>query len=111
MHRRAFEGPSSTIHGGPRRMRGDLGFGAVVFLFAGHASSEAVVPSTATSTSSTFKGLSPSGGSAVALAKFNGSLVALVADEDDSAIHVFDTKPPKEIATAKVPGVPGQVLV
>lgn len=97
---------SSTIHGGQRRMRGYLGFGAVVLLFASHASSEAVAVAP-----STFKGLSPSGGSGVALAKFNGSLVALVADEDDSAIHVFDTKPPKEIATAKVPGVPGQVLV
>jgi mono/diheme cytochrome c family protein len=45
------------------------------------------------------------------LANFNGALVALVADEDDSAIHVFETKPPKEIAVAKVPGTPGQVLV
>jgi mono/diheme cytochrome c family protein len=84
-------------------MRGYLGFGVCVLMFAGHASSEVVAP--------TFKGLASSGGSAVALANFNGALVALVADEDDSAIHVFETKPPKEIAVAKVPGTPGQVLV
>jgi len=87
-------------------MRGYLGFGVCVLMFAGHASSEVVV-----APSSTFKGLASAGGSAVALANFNSTLVALVADEDDSSIHVFETKAPKEIAVAKVPGVPGQVLV
>jgi hypothetical protein len=47
----------------------------------------------------------------MALARFNGALVALVADEDDSSIHVLETKPPKEIAVTKLPGIPGQVLV
>ncbi|HEY8076158.1 MAG TPA: hypothetical protein VIF62_18660, partial [Labilithrix sp.] len=49
--------------------------------------------------------------SSIALADFRGSTVALVADEDDSSIHVFETKPPREVGVAKVPGKPSQVIV
>src|SRR5258706_1214858 len=58
-----------------------------------------------------FVGRASSGSSALALASYNGALVALVADEDDAAIHVFETSPPREIAVARVPGTPSEVLV
>jgi mono/diheme cytochrome c family protein len=57
------------------------------------------------------RGRTTGGGSGIALADFNGTTIALVADEDDSSIRVFETKKPKEIAVAKVPGVPSQVIV
>jgi DNA-binding beta-propeller fold protein YncE len=49
--------------------------------------------------------------SQIALADFRGGTVAMVADEDDSSVHVFDTKPAKEIGVAKVPGTPSQLMV
>ncbi len=49
--------------------------------------------------------------SSIALADFRGGTVALVADEDDSSIHVFETNPPREIGVARVPGKPSQVVV
>lgn len=57
------------------------------------------------------KGRGSSVGSALALADFRGVPVAIVADEDDSMVRVFELSPAKEIASAKVPGTPSQVLV
>jgi len=87
-----------------RRVIG-LGLGVVALGIAPNALSEV------SGNLPVLKGRATAGASAVALADFNGKTVALVADEDDSAIHVFETSPPKEIAVAKVPGAPTQVLV
>ena len=50
-------------------------------------------------------------GAGVVLTEFDGKTWALVADEDDSAIKVFETKPPREAATVKVAGTPAQIVV
>ncbi len=50
------------------------------------------------------KGRGSSVGSALALADFRGVPVAIVADEDESMVRVFELSPAKEIASAKVPG-------
>lgn len=50
-------------------------------------------------------------GAGVVLTEFDGKTWALVADEDDSSIKVFETKPPREAATVKVAGTPSQILV
>jgi mono/diheme cytochrome c family protein len=50
-------------------------------------------------------------GSGVVLTEFDGKTWALVADEDDSSIKVFETKPPREAATVKVAGTPSQIVV
>jgi DNA-binding beta-propeller fold protein YncE len=87
-------------------MRASLALGLGVLAFVGIADANSDLTQ-----APVLKGHVTSGATAVALAEFNGGLVALVADEDDSAIHVFETKPPKEIAVAKVPGIPASVLV
>ena len=53
----------------------------------------------------------PDAGNGVVLTEFDGKTWALVADEDDSSIKVFETKPPREAATVKVAGTPSQLLV
>jgi DNA-binding beta-propeller fold protein YncE len=50
-------------------------------------------------------------GAGVVLTEFDGKTWALVADEDDSAIKVFETKPPREAATIKLSGTPSQLAV
>ena len=65
----------------------------------------------ASTTEVVLKGRGATNGSAMALADFRGVPVAIVADEDDSMIRIFELKPVKEIASAKVPGIPSQVIV
>src|SRR5262245_46584134 len=91
-------------------MQRQWGFGLCVLAFVG-AARDAASENAAQTPQATFTSRGTAGSSAIALASFNGGLLALVADEDDSAIHVFEAKPPKEIAVAKVPGVPSQVIV
>jgi cytochrome c len=59
--------------------------------------------------------LRPLGGSrssgTVVLAEQSGRILALVADEDDRALHVLDLENRKEIASMPVAGAPTQVLV
>lgn len=50
-------------------------------------------------------------GASVVLTDFDGKTWALVADEDDASLKVFETKPPREAATIKLPGTPAQVAV
>jgi DNA-binding beta-propeller fold protein YncE len=50
-------------------------------------------------------------GAGVVLAEFDGKTWALVADEDDSAVRIFETKPPHEAAIVKVAGTPSQIVV
>jgi DNA-binding beta-propeller fold protein YncE len=50
-------------------------------------------------------------GAGMVLTEFDGKTWALVADEDDAAIKVFETKPPREAATIKVAGTPSQLVV
>jgi len=50
-------------------------------------------------------------GSTVALGKVRGHTLAFVADEDGPAIDVIDTETMRQVATAKLTGRPGQILV
>jgi len=59
----------------------------------------------------TFKPMKADVGAGMVLADFDGKTVALVADEDDQTVRIFETKPPREVAQAKVPGTPSQIVV
>jgi DNA-binding beta-propeller fold protein YncE/mono/diheme cytochrome c family protein len=49
--------------------------------------------------------------SAVALARWNGRVVALVADEDDRSLHAIDVERRSELGETPLAGVPSQILV
>jgi len=87
------------------RMRGSFALVGLCVLASAHDASSDMTQAPV------LKGRVTPGATGLALAEFNGGLIALVADEDDQAIHVYETKPPKEIASAKVPGTPSSVLV
>ena len=50
-------------------------------------------------------------GSMVALAELDGRTVAYVADEDDAVVRVIDVDDGRELSSARVGGVPGQLVL
>lgn len=50
-------------------------------------------------------------GSTVALAELDGRTVAYVADEDDALVRVIDVDDGRELSSARVGGVPGQLVL
>lgn len=53
-------------------------------------------------------------GSTVVMARVHGRLLAYVADEDESAVHILDVEgltPARELGQVKVPGHPGRMLM
>ena len=50
-------------------------------------------------------------GSTLALAELDGRTVAYVADEDDAVIRVIDVDDGRELSSARVGGVPGQLVL
>ncbi|MDB4936039.1 MAG: Surface antigen protein [Labilithrix sp.] len=50
-------------------------------------------------------------GSAILLAELDGRTVAYVADEDDALVRVIDVDDGRELSSARVGGVPGQLVM
>src|SRR5687767_15020079 len=49
--------------------------------------------------------------SGIALAEQNGKTLALIADEDDKALHVIDVASRRELASVPLTGTPSHVMV
>ncbi len=50
-------------------------------------------------------------GAAVVLAELDGRVVAYIADEDDALVRVIDVEDGRELSSARVGGIPGQLVL